>query len=102
MLDRRMFLGAGAASGALLAFPAWAVPAPEARHSRLLNVLFDELFQEQLRQRPESATQLGLDEDSNADLRARLSDLTPAGRAAAKARTPGPARRLLRIDPATL
>lgn len=102
MLDRRTFLAAGAASGAVLAFPSFAAPAPAGGRSPELAKLFDQLFQEQLRQRPESATQLGLDKGANADLRAKLSDVGPAGRAAAKAQTQDQLRRLLRFDPVTL
>ena len=84
MLDRRTFLAAGAAGGAVLAFPSFAAPVSDSRRSRELASLFDDLFQEQLRQRPESATQLGLDKGANADLRAKLTDVSPAGRAALK------------------
>jgi uncharacterized protein (DUF885 family) len=82
MLDRRAFLAAGAVSGALIVFPEFVFAAPEPGHSPELAALFDALFQEQLRQRPEQATQLGLDKGPNADLRARLTDESPAGRAA--------------------
>ncbi|MDB5691139.1 MAG: hypothetical protein JWO81_202 [Alphaproteobacteria bacterium] len=102
MFDRRTFLAAGAAGGASLAFPSFAAPAPAAGRSPALAALFDQLFQEQLRLRPESATQLGLDKGANADLRAKLSDVGPAGRAAAKRQTQDQLRRLLRFDPATL
>jgi uncharacterized protein (DUF885 family) len=101
MLDRRAFLQTTAVTGAALALPAFAAPPPAGR-SPALAKLFDDLFQEQLRLRPESATQLGLDKGANADLRARLSDLGSAGRAAAKAQTQDQLRRLLRIDPASL
>ena len=104
MLDRRLFLQTGAASAATLAFPASAFAqssAPAGRSPELAR-LFDALFQEQLRLRPESATQLGLDKGANADLRARLTDESPAGRAAAKAQTQDQLRRLLAIDPRTL
>jgi uncharacterized protein (DUF885 family) len=102
LLDRRTFLMSGAVTGACLAlpFPLFAEPAP-ARSPELAR-LFDQLFQEQLRARPESATQLGLDRGANADLRAKLTDETPAGRAAAKAQTQDQLRRLLAIDPKTL
>src|SRR3569833_2999466 len=102
MLDRRPILAAGAASGAVFAFPSFAAPTPSPARSPELAKLFDALFQEQLRLRPESATQLGLDKGANADLRARLSDLGPAGRAAAKAQTQDQLRRLLRKNPAAL
>ena len=102
MLDRRAFLQTGAASAAALAlpFPLGAQPAPG--RSPELARLFDQLFQEQLRARPEGATQLGLDKGANADLRAKLTDESPAGRAAARAQTQDQLRRLLAIDPRTL
>ena len=101
MLDRRLFLLTGVAGGACLALPGWAGAQPAGRSPELAR-LFDQLFQEQLRLRPESATQLGLDKGANADLRARLTDESPAGRAAAKAQTQDQLRRLLAIDPKTL
>ena len=75
MLDRRTFLAAGAASGALIAFPDFAFAAPAPGRSPQLAALLDALFQEQLRQRPELATQLGLDKGANSDLRGKLTDL---------------------------
>jgi uncharacterized protein (DUF885 family) len=102
MLDRRAFLMSGAAGGACLAFPFPLLAQAGPGRSPELARLFDRLFQEQLRARPESATQLGLDKGANADLRAKLTDESPAGRAAAKAQTQDQLRRLLAIDPKTL
>jgi uncharacterized protein (DUF885 family) len=102
MLDRRTFLEMGAVGSAALAIPSLAFAEPPADQSPELARLFDQLFQEQLRLRPESATQLGLDKGPNADLRAKLSDVSPAGRAAAKAQTQDQLRRLLAINPARL
>ncbi|HEX5181762.1 MAG TPA: DUF885 family protein [Allosphingosinicella sp.] len=102
MLDRRTFLAAGAAGGALLAFPDLVFAAPAPGRSPRLAALFDALFQAQLRQRPELATQLGLDKGANADLRGKLSDPSPAGRAALKARTRADIDRLQQIDSAHL
>ena len=67
-----------------------------------LRVLFDQLFNENLRLRPESATQLGLDKGANADLRALLSDESAAGRAAARAQTASQLRRLEAISRSAL
>ena len=67
-----------------------------------LRQLFDQLFQENLRLRPESATQLGLDKGANADLRAKLSDDGDAGRAAARAQTASQLRRLEAVDRSAL
>ena len=64
--------------------------------------LFDGLVQAQLRHSPEGATQLGLDTGANADLRAQLSDQSPAARAAGKARTLAELRRLEAVDRRTL
>ena len=90
--DRRRFLTGTAATAALAATPAHAVtPAP-------LTPLFDALVQAQLRRSPEGATSLGLDTGANADLRARLSDQSAAGIAAAKAQTRAELKQLEAID----
>ncbi len=102
MFDRRAFLMSGAAGGVALALPLRAFAAPAETHSAELAALFDALFQEQLRTRPESATQLGLDKGPNADLRSKLTDESEAGRAAAKARNQADIRRLLAVNPASL
>ncbi len=81
---RREILKGGAASIALTAVPA-AVRAAD--QPARLSALFDDLVQQQLRQSPEYATQLGLDKGPNADLRAKLSDQSAAGRAQARAQT---------------
>lgn len=52
-----------------------------------LNALFDRMFAEGLRQRPEQATQLGLDKGPNADLKSKLGDDSAAGLAATRALT---------------
>ncbi|MBV8970812.1 MAG: DUF885 family protein, partial [Sphingomonadaceae bacterium] len=96
MLDRRAFLLTTAATGAAAALPARAAPVPGENPE--LASLFDAFFQEGLRQRPEGATQLGLDKGANADLRAKLSDASDAGRAADKAQTQDQLRRLAMID----
>lgn len=95
MLNRRAFLLTSAAASAAIALPArgqTAAASPE------LAALFDAFFDEGLRQRPEGATQLGLDKGRNADLRGRSSDPTPAGRAAERATTQDQLRRLALID----
>jgi uncharacterized protein (DUF885 family) len=81
MLNRRaMLLSTGAAAAAVgLAPQALAVGDPQ------LSALFDSFFKEGLQQRPESATQLGLDKGANAGLKAKLDDGSSAGRAAARA-----------------
>ncbi len=96
MLDRRAFLTTAAAAGAATALPAIAAPVPGENPE--LATLFDAFFAEGLRQRPESATQLGLDTRVSADLRGKLSDASDAGRAADKAATRDQLRRLAMID----
>jgi uncharacterized protein (DUF885 family) len=94
--DRRQFLVGTAAATAFTAAPTLAgTPVP-------LSGLFDELVQAQLRRNPESATSLGLDTGSNADLRARLSDQSPAAIAATKAETSAQLKRLEAIDRSAL
>lgn len=92
MLNRRTLLLTTAAAGAASALPAFAAEPSS------LDKLFDDLFQEGLRQRPESATQLGLDKGANADLRAKLSDDGDKGRAASRALTADQLRRLKAVD----
>ena len=101
MLDRRAFLLATAAAGAAVraARPA---PLTATEASPELKALFDAFFQEGLQQRPENATQLGLDTGTNAGLRARLADSSEAGRAADKALTQSQLKRLAAIDPSRL
>ncbi|HEX3364664.1 MAG TPA: DUF885 family protein [Phenylobacterium sp.] len=94
MLNRRaMLLSTGAAAAAVgLAPRALAAGDPQ------LSALFDAFFKEGLQQRPESATQLGLDKGANAGLKGRLDDGSSAGRAAAKALNADQLRRLQAVD----
>jgi uncharacterized protein (DUF885 family) len=96
-LNRREILGSAAAA-ALFAPAARAQPAAVADADAPLYRLFDQLFQEDLRLHPESATQLGLDKGANADLRRRLSDQSAAGLEAAKALTASQLSRLEAVD----
>ena len=89
MLDRRAFILSATALGATVALPDWAeaagsTPSPE------LRALFDRMFHDSLRLRPEAATQLGLDKGADADLRARLSNEGDSGRAAARSAATAP------------
>jgi uncharacterized protein (DUF885 family) len=86
LLDRRQFLLTTTSAAAAAALPA-KLFAQGTGGSPQLSALFDTLFNEQLRQNPESATQLGLDKGPNADLRAKLSGADDAARAAARALT---------------
>lgn len=94
LTDRRALLTGTAATAALAAAPLPAASPPDA--------LYDELVQAQLRRSPEQATNLGLDTGANADLRAKLSDQSPAGIAAAKAQTLAELKRLEAVDRAAL
>ncbi|WP_329637760.1 DUF885 domain-containing protein [Phenylobacterium sp.] len=88
-----MLLSTGAAAAAVgLAPRALAAGDPQ------LSALFDAFFKEGLQQRPESATQLGLDKGANAGLKGRLDDGSSAGRAAAKALNADQLRRLQAVD----
>src|SRR6185437_7311340 len=93
MLDRRQLLASASAAGALLALPRVALA-----DDSPLAPLFDQFFQERLRQRPESATQLGLDKGANADLKSKLSDESDAGRAAERRLTDSQLTRLRAVD----
>ena len=97
MLDRRQLLASASAAGAFLALPrvAQADDTP-------LTPLFDQFFQERLRVRPESATQLGLDKGANADLKSKLSDPSDAGRAADRQQTESQLARLRAVPRASL
>lgn len=95
--NRRDLLLGTAATAALAAAPLRA----QASAGKLAP-LFDDLVRAQLRRSPEGATQLGLDTGANADLRAKLSDQSPAARLAAKAQTRAELRRLEAVDRRTL
>ncbi len=89
------------AAAAVATFPAALVnaqPAATETPDAALDRLFDRMFQEDLRLRPESATQLGLDTGRNADLRSRLSDQSDQGIAAAKALTSSQLASLVAVD----
>ena len=96
-MHRRRFLASTAASAAVAVVPTLlrAQPSPVAP-------LFDTLVQEGFEQRPEGATLFGVDTGRNAGLRARLTDESDAGRAAAKALTQSQIRRLEAVDRASL
>ncbi|MEO5865834.1 MAG: DUF885 family protein [Sphingomonas sp.] len=102
MLNRRDALKAGAATGAMLAVPGIASAAAGATHDPQLAALFDVLFAEGLQLRPEGATQLGLDTGVNADLRAKLSDVSETGRARQRALTASQIKRLEAVNRAAL
>lgn len=94
MLDRRQFLLTTTSAAASAALPTKLFAHSATGGSPQLAALFDTLFNEQLRQNPESATLIGLDKGSNADLRGKLSGADDAARAAAKALTASQLARL--------
>ncbi|MHB8283417.1 MAG: DUF885 domain-containing protein [Caulobacteraceae bacterium] len=106
MLNRRALLLTASATGMAAALPSWAQTMPGGASPTggdpALERLFDQLFQENLRLHPESATQLGLDKGADADLRARLSDESAGGIAAAKASTQDQLRHLQAFDASRL
>ena len=103
-MDRRSFLTAGA-TVALLPLteaPALAQVAAGSGDARL-NALFEEIFQETVRNSPALATQLGLDKGPNADLKSRLdTEPAPVERREDLARNRRAIARLRAIGPSTL
>jgi uncharacterized protein (DUF885 family) len=99
MLNRRELLASSAAVAvAYTVPPAFAAATPAAS----LDALMSTFFQENLRQNPEGATQLGLDTGANADLRGKLNDESAAGIAASKALNASQLARLEAIDAGAL
>src|SRR5689334_25298857 len=73
-MDRRTFL-ATSATVALLPLtegPVFAAAATSGTGDAKLNALFDDIFQERVRNSPELATSLGLDKGPNAALKSKL------------------------------
>ena len=95
MLNRRDLILASSAAVALAPLGA---SAQESAEDAKLTALFDAFFHEDLRRRPESATQLGLDTGDNADLSGKLGDNSPEGVAAAKTLNADQMHRLTAID----
>ena len=100
MLNRRSLLSTAAVASASVALPSLAAAAPGSAAD--LDRMFETFFDEDLRERPEGATQLGLDKGSNADLKFKLSDESRAGQAAARALTRSQLDRLKAFDPSGL
>ena len=100
MLNRRDLI-LTTASAYLPSLPAGA-QAQRAPPDARLRSLFDAFVAEDLAAHPETATQLGLDTGANAALKAKLSDASAAGVAAAKALTRDQQRRLAAIPRADL
>jgi uncharacterized protein (DUF885 family) len=102
MLNRRDLIISAATAVAFSPLGARAQGPDRAKEDARLDVLFDAFFQEDLRQHPESATQLGLDVGPNADLRGRLSDNSAAGLRAEKTLNADQLRRMGGVDRASL
>ena len=94
-LDRRTFLSSSALAGSALLLPN--APALAADNDGL-KALFDSMFQEGLRDKPELTTRLGFDKGANADVASLLTDNSPAGLARSKALNADQLRRLLAFD----
>jgi uncharacterized protein (DUF885 family) len=106
MMDRRSFL-ATSATAALL--PLTEMPAIAAATTKAgsadarLNSLFEQIFQERVRNSPSLASSLGLDKGPNAALKSRLdTDPAPIARAKNLARNRRAIAQLRAISPATL
>jgi uncharacterized protein (DUF885 family) len=81
-LDRRTFIASSGAAALAATLPATALAQRSAGSGdAALNALFERIFQQQVQRSPEQATSLGLDKESNAGLKSRLSPRTLAERA---------------------
>lgn len=94
MIDRRTLLASGAAAAAFSATPANAQANADAAAQRLLGNITEQM----LWTYPESATSAGVDKDSRAPLRTRLSDRSSRGQHAIEARVRQTLMYLNRID----
>ncbi|MCC2979952.1 DUF885 domain-containing protein [Sphingomonas sp. IC4-52] len=106
-MDRRTFLASASAASAFALVPealraqrSAATPANPA--DAKLNTLFDKVFAQTLQRSPELATSLGMDKGANAALKRRLSDSSPAGKAAARAELKQAIAAVRAVDPAPL
>jgi uncharacterized protein (DUF885 family) len=80
-MDRRRFLLASASAGGAACLQSFVPHVFAAESSDVqLRALLDAFFEEDLAERPQSATSLGLDSGTRAALRSRLNDYSTAGR----------------------
>jgi uncharacterized protein (DUF885 family) len=104
-MDRRSFLATGA-TAALLPFaktPAFASAATAGSGDAKINALFEEIFQERVKNSPALASSLGLDKGPNAALKSKLDTrLAAVGRREDLARNRRAIARLNSISPASL
>jgi uncharacterized protein (DUF885 family) len=106
-LDRRSFLASASAASAFALIPealrAQTATAASANPADAkLNALFDQVFAKTLQRAPELATSLGMDKGANAALKHKLSDESPAGKAAARAELKQAIATIRAVDPAPL
>ena len=104
-MDRRSFLitSASVAALPLTESAARAATTKAGSGDGRLNALFEQIFQEQVRNSPELATGLGLDKGANAALKSKLeTDPAPVARSKELARNRRAIARLKAISPATL
>ena len=106
-MDRRQFIASSTSVAALALAGSGRVlaqtpPAASAPGDARLNAAFDQVFAEQLRNSPESATRLGLDTGANADLRGQLSDNSYGAIAQDLARTKAARAKVAAVNPAAL
>ncbi|HYG48077.1 MAG TPA: DUF885 family protein [Allosphingosinicella sp.] len=103
-MDRRTFIASSGAAALVTAI----LPGPVLAQRRAgsgdaaLNALFETIFQQTVQRSPELATQLGLDKDSNAGLKGRLSPRTLAERARVLAQTKEALASLAAVDRSAL
>ena len=101
-MDRRSFLATGATVALLPLTEAPAFAQAKSSDARL-NALFDEIFQERVRNSPELASSLGLDKGPNADLKSKLDTRpAPVARSENLARNRRAIARLQSISPSAL
>src|SRR3954454_20064933 len=106
IMDRRSFLATGATVALLPLAEAPAISADTGKAGSgdaRINALFEEIFQDRVRNSPELASSLGLDKGPNAALKAKLdTDPTSVSRQKNLARNRRAIARLKAISPATL
>lgn len=100
-MDRRTFIAATGATFAAAAI-APALRAQQTEGDAKLNALFDRIFNANIDDSPEGATQLGLDFGARAALKGKLDDRSAEGRAHDLARTRQAIAEIEAVDPATL
>ena len=107
-MDRRAFLSSTTAGAALALLPyrssaqTAAAPAPAAPGDAVLTKLYDKQIVEFVQRSPEFATQLGFDKGPNAPVKHKLSDNSPAAKAANRAKLKEAIAAISAVDAATL